>query len=250
MQIVVDSLLTQYARTGRGKSLVILHGWADSSASFRSLSSVLARTYDVIVLDLPGFGGTAQPKGVWGLNEYVDFIHDFLAKLGVTQVEAFIGHSNGGAIAIRGIADGRLQSKKLILLASAGIRGTNKTRNNVLRIMTKAGKFFSAPLPRAAKVKLRRKLYTAVGSDMLVAESMQETFKRVVGDDVRRDAAKIDLPSLLIYGEADKDTPPWFGRQFHELLSDSSLELLPGAGHFVHLDRPADVEKAIQEFLA
>jgi pimeloyl-ACP methyl ester carboxylesterase len=228
---------------------VVLHGWADSSAGLRGLCSSLSKHYDVIAIDLPGFGGTAAPQVAWGLNEYVAFIQHFLAKIGVKNVTSFIGHSNGGAMAIRGLAEGKLSAEKVILLASAGIRNVYKGRNRVLRVMAKTGKVFTMPLPSSVKKKIRRKVYKTIGSDMLVAEHMQETFKRVVTDDVRTDAAQLTMPVLLVYGEDDEATPVWYGEQFHELMVDSTLEILPGAGHFVHLDRPGDVEKAVKDFL-
>lgn len=159
------------------------------------------------------------------------------------------GHSNGGALAIRGLAGEVLAADKLVLLASAGIRNVYKGRNRALRIMAKTGKVFTMPLPKSVKQKLRRKVYKTIGSDMLIAEHMQETFKRVVTDDVTADAAKLTLPTLLIYGEDDESTPVWYGEQFHQLMPGSTLEVLPGAGHFVHLDRPDAVERALREFL-
>ncbi len=249
MQVVVDSLMTRYDRGGKGKVVVLLHGWADSAAGLRTLGNALQKNYDVIALDLPGFGGTQTPKQSWGLDDYVQFVQHFLKKIDAGKVYALIGHSNGGAMAIRGLADGTLRAEKLVLLASAGIRNEYKGRNRALRILAKAGKLVTSPLPIQIKKKLRRKVYKTIGSDMLVAEHLQETFKRVVTDDVRADAAQITLPALLIYGELDEDTPVWYGRQFHELMTDSTLEILPGAGHFVHIDRPDDVQKAIKEFL-
>jgi pimeloyl-ACP methyl ester carboxylesterase len=249
MQVVVDSILTQYVRQGKGKTVIVLHGWADSSAGLGSLCAALSEDYEVVSVDLPGFGGTAAPAAAWGLDEYANFVGSFLRKIGVNQVFAIIGHSNGGAMAIRGVAQGKLEADKVVLLASAGIRNVYKGRNRVLRIMAKTGKVFTMPLPAPLKKKIRSKVYKTIGSDMLVAEHMQETFKRVVTDDVRPDAAQLTMPVLLVYGEDDESTPVWFGEQYHELMVDSTLEILPGAGHFVHLDRPHDVERAIQEFL-
>jgi len=241
--------MTQYLRGGKGQVVVLLHGWADSSAGLRPVYDYLSKQYDVIALDLPGFGGTQAPSAAWGLDEYVGFIRDFLQKIGVAKVYAYIGHSNGGAMAIRGLGNGTLQADKLVLLASAGIRNQYKGRNKVLRILAKTGKALTMPLPQTTKNKLRRKVYKTIGSDMLVAEHLQETFKRIVTDDVRADAAQLILPVLLIYGEEDQDTPLWYGEQYHELMNESTLEVLPHAGHFVYRDRPADVQKAIQEFL-
>jgi pimeloyl-ACP methyl ester carboxylesterase len=115
-------------------------------------------------------------------------------------------------------------------------------------LLAKAGKALTLPLPKSAKQALRKKAYKTIGSDMLVAEHLQETFKRVVTDDVRADAAKLTLPTLLVYGENDDATPVRYGELFHQVIEGSTLEVLPGAGHFVHLDRPDDVLRAIQEF--
>lgn len=248
MQVVVDSLLTHYEKTGKGKAVVLLHGWGDDAAGLKQLQQELAKTYTVIAVDLPGFGSTQPPEGVWGLDDYARFVRNFLQKIDAGQPFMLVGHSNGGAIAIRGLARDILEASKVVLLASAGIRGVYKGRVKVLRYITKAGKVLTMPLPKGIKKTLQRKVYKTVGSDMLVAEHLQETFKKVVTDDVRADAASLSLPALLIYGERDEATPLWYGRTYHELMPNSTLEVLPGAGHFVHLERLDDVVRAIQEF--
>lgn len=250
MQVIVDGLLTHYEISGKGRVVVMLHGWGDRAAGLDTLRAVLARHYMVVTPDLPGFGGTAAPAGVWGLSEYAQFVAAFLQKIGTKHVYAFLGHSNGGAIAIRGLAQETLKADELVLLASAGIRDTYKGRSKALRMVVKAGKILAAPLPSRIKKGLRRSVYSAIGSDMLVAEHLQETFKRIVTDDVQADAAKLSVPTLLIYGEADAATPVGYGERLHELIPGSTLEILPGAGHFIHIDRPHDVVRIIEEFLA
>lgn len=250
MQVIVQKLLTVYERSGKGKTVLLLHGWGDSGAGLRILHEGLASQYTVISLDLPGFGGTQAPATAWGLDEYAQFVQAFLDKIGTTNLWAVVGHSNGGAIAIRGVSEGWLAPERLILLASAGIRGAYKGRNLTLRYVAKAGKLLARPLPKAAQKQLRRHLYKTVGSDMFVAERLQATFKRIVSDDVRADAARLALPVLLIYGETDDQTPVRYGEIFHERIDGSTLEVLPGAGHFVYLDRPNEVIKAMKGFLA
>lgn len=251
MQVVVDSLLTTYHRLGdaNSKTVVILHGWGDSSAGWLEFGRHLAGRYRVVVVDLPGFGKTDMPHGVWGLDEYVGFVAHFLKKIDI-EAYAIIAHSNGGAIAIRGLANESLHAERLVLLASAGVRSTYKGRKKALRLIAKAGKALATPLPEVMKRHLRRKLYTTVGSDMLVAEHLQETFKRVVGDDVQADAAKLELPVVLIYGENDVSTPPDYGRLLHERIAGSTLEIIGGAEHFVHQDNPQQVLKMVKESLA
>ncbi len=249
MQVIVDSMLTQYERAGEGKVVLLLHGWGDSATGLRALTQSLAKDYDVIALSLPGFGGTAAPKEAWGLNEYIVFVEHFLDKIDAKKIWAVVGHSNGGAITIRGVAEGHFHPERVVLLGSAGIRNVYKGRKRILRIMAKTGKVLTMPLPKPVKNKLRRKAYKTIGSDMFVAEHLQETFKRVVTDDVQADAPQLTQPVLLVYGEDDEQTPVWYGELFHELMPDSTLTVLPGAGHFVHLDRPDAVTGAIKEFL-
>ncbi len=248
MQVVVDSLLTHYETEGKGPLVVLLHGWGDSAAGMTGLRVALARNFTVVAVDLPGFGATEAPSGVWGLDDYAKFVGSFLTKIKAGKVRALVAHSNGGAIAIRGLARGWLAADKLVLMASAGIRGVYKGRIKALRYITKAGKLLTSPLPKRAKAVLRQKVYKTVGSDMLVAEHLQETFKKVVTDDVRADAATLAVPTLLLYGQQDDATPVWYGRAYHELITGSTLEIFADAGHFVHIDEPQKVLQAIEDF--
>jgi pimeloyl-ACP methyl ester carboxylesterase len=250
MQIVVDKLLTRYDRSGKGESIVLLHGWADQASGLAELGRKLAKYYDVIMPDLPGFGGTEMPTEAWGLNDYVTFIGHFLQKLVISSVFAYFGHSNGGAIAIRGLSNGELNADKLILLSSAGIRNINSSRSAVIKTVTKTGKLLARPLPKLLQLKIRQKLYRTVGSDMLVAEHMSETFKKIITDDIQPDAKQLKLPTLLLYGKDDQITPPNYGRILHQLINNSSLRLIPSAGHFVHHDQQSVVLKIIEDFLA
>ncbi len=254
MQVVIDSLLTTYERSGikspnkTSKQVLILHGWGDNAKGWAGLQASLSEYFEVVIVDLPGFGGTDKPPVAWGLIEYAGFVEAFLKKTGIKPY-AIVGHSNGGAIAVRGLAQGVLSAEKLILLASAGIRSELHGRRKMLRLMTKAGKFITYPLPTNVRKGLRRKLYTTVGSDMLIAEHMQETFKRIVTDDIQADAAKLTLPTLLIYGEDDMAAPVQYGRILHNLIAGSTLETIGQAGHFVHLDKPAEVQDMLVKFL-
>jgi len=249
MHVVVDGLLTNYQVTGRGKTVLMLHGWGDSLQGLSQLQLKLSAEHQALSLDLPGFGGTESPKEVWGLDDYANFVKDFTKKINITNLFAVVAHSNGGAIAIRAVAEDYLQADRLVLLSSAGIRGQYKGRLKAIRYVTKTGKLLTRPLPKSTRDKLKKIVYKTVGSEALVAENLQETFKKVVSDDIRSDAKKITQPTLLIYGENDKATPIEYGRILHELMSDSTLEIIGGAGHFIHLDKPQEVFKLITDFL-
>lgn len=249
MNIVVNGLLTNYHRTGSGKTIVLLHGWGDSLETFSDLQARLTSEYDVITLDLPGFGKTQAPEEVWGLTNYAHFVAEALKKLGVKDVYAYVAHSNGASVAIRGLGQGILSAEKVVLLGAAGIRNRQLGKRLVLKIVAKTGKVATFWLPISTRKKLQKALYGAVGSDMLVAPHLQETFKRTVREDVQADAQKIAIPTLLIYGEKDRATPVLYGQIYHEIIDGSRLETIGSAGHFVHQDNPVEVAKMLKEFL-
>ncbi|HMS23850.1 MAG TPA: alpha/beta hydrolase [Candidatus Saccharibacteria bacterium] len=250
MQIVVNGLLTNYQQSGKsGPTIVLLHGWADSQKTFDLLVNRLSSENEVITLDLPGFGQTEAPKTVWGLSDYCKFISDFLNKINVTTVDLLLGHSNGGALAIKLVASGDIVPKKLVLLSSAGIRDREKVKKLGLKVVAKSGKIATFWLPKSSKQKLQKKLYGTIGSDMLVAPELKETFKKTVSEDIQSDAKKLKLPTMIIYGDQDKATPVVYGEVFNRLIDGSSLKVIHGASHFVHQDRPDEVIGLIEGFL-
>lgn len=251
MQVIVANLLTTYAVTGSGsKTIVMAHGWADTHKTFAALQAELSETYKVISLDLPGSGGTEAPSEAWSLDEYAEFLGAFLAKLHIPKPYAFVGHSNGGAIIIRGLATQKLDAERLVLLAAAGVRDIGTTRKKMLKVVAKTGKLLSAPLPKPIRERMRRKLYKIVQSDLLVAEHLAETFKRVVDQDIQADAASLQVPTLLIYGQDDTVTPPVYGRLLNGRIEGSELKIIAGAGHFVHHDQPTKALAFIETFLS
>ena len=246
-QVVVDELLATYYVCGTGsKTILCLHGWGDSAATFDHIASHTDFRY--ICVDLPGFGGTSAPTKPWGLDEFSIWVGAFVRKLDL-QLDGLIGHSNGGAIAIRALSLGVLHPEKLILLAASGIRRPQSFRNQALKLVAKSGRALTLALPKTARHRIRRKLYQQIGSDYLVAEHMRETFVKVVAQDVLGDAAKVSVPTLLIYGAEDHATPPIFGALFAERMPKASCVIIPDAGHHVHIDQPEDVSKLIADFL-
>ena len=250
MNIVVDNLMTNYELTGSGKLVVLLHGWGDRARGLAALQRRLSARYQVVALDLPGFGGSQPPEESWDLDDYAAFTAAFLEKLGLPKPFAILGHSNGGSLAIRGLSVGQLQADKLVLLASAGIREGNSLRRLGLKIVARTGNLVTLWMPDRYRRGLRKSLYGVAGSDILVAPQLEETFKRTVRQDVQADAAKLELPTLLVYGDQDRATPVAMGQRYHQLIKGSRLETIPGAGHFLHVDAAEQVENLVEDFLA
>lgn len=250
MNVVVDQLLTNYQLSGKGKLVLLLHGWGDSVAGLAGLQKELAKKYKVLAPNLPGFGGTQAPNEAWDLDGYAQFLEDLLKKLDLKQPYAVIGHSNGGALAIHSVAKSKLEPEKMVLIAASGIRTNNASQRLILKTLAKTGNIATLWMPERYRSALRRSLYETAGSDVLTVPHMQETFKKVVRQDVQADAASLELPTLLIYATNDKAVPLADGRKYSHLIKGSKLEAVEDAGHFVHQDQPEKVVKLIEGFLA
>ncbi|HUY53328.1 MAG TPA: alpha/beta hydrolase [Candidatus Dormibacteraeota bacterium] len=248
MQVVINDLVVNYQVFGEGDAVVIIHGWGDNLNNFNKIQANLSKTYKVISLDLPGFGASSTPDSGWSLDDFAAFIKDFINKINV-DVYAYIGHSNGGAILINGLASKTLQADKLILIAASGIRSTEKLKKKAILVSAKIGKLPLRLLPTDYQLKLKDKIYQMLKSDANVSPKMIETFKKIVRQDVSEDAIKLKVPTLLIYGQEDKVTPVEYGRIYQQLIKDSKLVIIEGSGHFVHLQEADKVFALIEDYL-
>jgi pimeloyl-ACP methyl ester carboxylesterase len=250
MQVLIEDSIITYQDAGNkdGKVILFLHGWADESSTFKTLVNNFYDNYRCICIDLPGFGGSEAPAAPLYLPDFSKKIAKFLEKIGIRPY-AVVGHSNGGAIAINAISSGEIKPKKLVLLASSGIRGGQNLKKTALKLLAKPAKASLVMVPAGKRKGIKKKLYGRIGSDYMVAENMKDTFKNIVAYDISADAAELSLPVLLIYGEDDKSTPPLMGRKLKELIKASRLEIIPGAGHFIHHDKQSEVAGFIEGFL-
>jgi len=249
MNVVVEGLMVNYQKAGRGKEKVVcLPGWGDDLSSFAGLTDSLKDKFTVISLDLPGFGGTQTPASAWGLDNYANFVAQWLKKLKINQPYAIVGHSFGGSVAIDSLSSGKIKSKKLILLASAGIRNKQPARKKMLKAAAKTGKASLYFLPATSRRKLRGRFYRAIGSDSHLVPHMEDTFRQIITQDISAKAARLKLPALLVYGSRDKSTPIEDGWVLSQLIEGSKLEIIE-AGHFLHQTNTQEVAGLITNFL-
>lgn len=250
MKIIIDSLAVDYSSIGKGSVILILHGWGDSSQSFHALGGLLAQNNRVILVDLPGFGATEAPDKAWTIEDYARFVVKLCEKLSIDP-KYIIGHSMGGRIAIKLVGEKLLCPRKLILLATAGIKQSDSVRNKTYKAAAKTGKFMTNLLGlKKYQKSLRQKLYKSAGStDYLQAGSMQQTFVNAINEDLQATAKNIVVPTLLVYGTNDTETPPEYGKVFHDIIKGSELMTIPNIGHFVQLDATDLVASKILEFV-
>lgn len=249
MKIIVQNLAIEYQDEGTGPAMLFLHGWQDNLHTFDSLVPLLAPAWRMVRLDLPGFGKSEVPKEDWNLDKYIQFVKDFIQKLNL-QVSVLVGHSFGGRIVIKGIATKNLQANKIILIGSAGISKNRKFRKLTLKIIAKVGGLVTyIPPLNFWREKIRKKMYSQIGSDYLEAGALKETFLKIIEEDLGLAAKNITKPTLLIWGSNDMETPLTDGEQLVKLIYGSKLKVINKAGHFVHQEKPQEVAGIIQEFL-
>jgi pimeloyl-ACP methyl ester carboxylesterase len=251
MNVVVDGILVHYQESGDKNAPValLLHGWAADIKSFAKLAEHLQKQYRVVRLDMPGFGASEQPSPDWHIASYAQFVSHFVAKVGL-DIALLIGHSFGGRVSIKAIASGALTPQKLVLLDSGGIQHSRDARNQVYKAIAKTGKVVTMlPGLRRFQGRLKRALYKSAGStDYLNAGVMKQIFLNTINEDLRADAAKITVPTLLIWGANDDQTPVEDGKILADAIKNSRLEVIQGAGHYVQLDAPENVQTLIDEF--
>ena len=100
MQITIDNLNINFQVYGSGKPLIVLHGWGDRSDTWYNFAQALSNTYQVFLIDLPGFGSSDAPPVPWGVEEYSQVITKFIEELDI-EAPVLLGHSHGGRIACK-----------------------------------------------------------------------------------------------------------------------------------------------------
>ena len=91
---------------GQGPVVLLIHGLGADHEDWRRVVPLLADTFRVLVVDLPGFGSTPPLAAPRGLVDYAEAVWGALQALGVHQVDALVGHSMGGAVAIEAASAG------------------------------------------------------------------------------------------------------------------------------------------------
>ncbi len=244
--VIVDGLHITYYQNGvfsPDRPFVFLHGWGSQSLCFRK---TLENCSNGIAIDLPGFGGSDIPSSIWSINEYSVFLRDILEKLRIRDF-ILVGHSFGGSIAIKYAATFG-NARKLILIGSAGIRRkTLKTRT--WHFFSKVfGPFLQLPFLRVFREGVRKKLYAFIGSeDYIQAGPLTDIYGKIIREDLSEDMSKVNIPTVLVWGENDQDTPLEDGYRMHSLIRGSRLRVIKNAGHYVFLDNETEFERIFSE---
>lgn len=242
--------------TGQGNSrVVLLHGWGCDVSLMKPVADYLAQDMQVLSIDFPGHGQSSRPPEPWGVPEFAAATLDVLRQLNFLPC-AVIAHSFGGRIVVQLAAEDASIFTKIILTGAAGIKKpqTEESRKRseefkklkALCQTAKKMKIFGT-LPDKMEEKLRQK-YGSRDYNALDAE-MRQTFVKVISLDLSDRYAKIQQPTLLIWGDQDTETPLWMGRQMEKDIPDAGLVVLEGGTHFAYLEQVQRFNKIAHVFL-
>lgn len=245
MQTVIDNILTNYEILGskNQKTILILHGWGQSLENWRYVANKLSEKYKVVLLDLPGFGSSSQPEKSFNTQDYSDFIIKFVKKVNIDRF-ILVGHSFGGKISIK-LASQNNNIEKLFLISPSGFEDISFLGTLKIYIAKIINLLFFW-LPQNVKEKI---VYTFASQDYINAGKMLETFKKVVHEKAAFDATKIAVPTIIVWGEYDKEVKLNTSRILKGLIHNSILRILWGVGHSPNIEVPEKLVNLLLEYL-
>ena len=247
-EIIVNGVKTNYLQAGEGKPLIILHGWGSCSERWtKEVEIISAKGFKVIVPDLPGFGASDKLAGPWRINDYIRWLESFTKELGI-ETFYLLGHSFGGALAVKMAVKYPQRVKKLFLVSAAIIR-EKTAKKDVAKKVSKVVKIFKfMPFYKF----FRKAVYKFIirKSDYVYTEGvMKETYLNVISDDVSFNLGFIRVPTIIIWGDKDQSTPVEDAYTAKEKIKNSKLVIVPGATHLIHKEMPEVLSDKILENL-
>jgi pimeloyl-ACP methyl ester carboxylesterase len=257
---------------GEGETLLLIHGMAGSSQTWRAILPQLAKKYRVIAPDLLGHGQSSKPRTDYSLGAFAVGLRDLLDELEVESATV-VGQSLGGGIAMQFLYQHPDYCRRLVLISSGGL---GPDVGLVLRLLAAPGAELVMPViapppvlragnsvrtwlsslglrsPRGAEI------WNAYSSfaDRQTRDAFLRTLRSVVdyrGQSVsalNRLNLRDDLPVLAIWGEQDAIIPVDHAYSALETRPNSRLEVLPDVGHFAQVEAPTEVAELIDDFIS
>ncbi|MDR3294145.1 MAG: alpha/beta hydrolase [Clostridiales bacterium] len=216
--------MVNHITSGSGNAdIIFLHGFGGSTKSFEYFANRLNGRYRTTLLDFYGFGHTPPLERAMDIDDYVRSVEELMDAYGMRRV-MLVGHSFGGRVAIKLAAKGDTRIKKLVLADSAGIL---PKRGFSYYVKVYTYKFFK---------KLHITLNTGSSDYRGLSEVMKQTFVKVVNEDLEPYLEKIKCPTLIVWGENDKDTPPEMGEIMEQKIPNGERVVFLGCGHFAYIE--------------
>ena len=242
------------AETGKGTPLVLLHSLLSDRASFDAIAPELAKSFRVIVPELPGFGRSKAVGG--GLAGIADRMADAVREAGNDAI--VLGNGYGGFVALQ-MAIRHPGSASRFIFADCGAAFSEAGRD-AFRNMAAASR--AKGLAAITDVAMRRLFapeFQAANPELMAGRRAaflrtdEEVFRAACAQlaelDLRPELHKVKVPALVLVGEQDEATPPPMSHELAAGLPDARLKIIPGCAHVPQLQAPRVFLDAIADFL-
>jgi 2-hydroxymuconate-semialdehyde hydrolase len=262
--IRVGGLAIHYADEGQGPPLVLIHGLGGQTYNFRYNIPVLSQRLRVVALDLKGFGYSERPDDSdYSLAAQAGLVGEFMDRLDIPRA-AVLGHSMGGAIALRLAVTSPQKVDRLVLVGSAPPNGMVPwvAGSPPLRPLLRVGTTLILHQPGLREKVLQYGFYDPA----FLSAEMVEEFRRsasirgstdaiasLLSDAARDepvDVSQVSQPVLLLWGEGDRWTSVRLARRLADALPNARLQVIGRARHMVLEERPEESNEAILAFLS
>jgi pimeloyl-ACP methyl ester carboxylesterase len=262
----VAGVHTRWYVAGDGDPLVVVHGLGGAAINFTELGPLLARGRRVLILDLPGHGGTSPLAHVDGLGSYAEHVAAVAAAEGMLPA-AVLGYSMGGVVALRLAVTRPADIRALALVSAAGIVST--TRQAEIWLATARALRPARVMAHFRNVFARRPglrflpfgVWGANDPPSLSSEAVHgflagppehtdvdSAGRALLRDDPRGDLGRVGCPVLLLWGARDRFVPLEDGFEYARRLR-APIRTVPGAGHLVVGEQPETCAAIIEDFL-
>lgn len=244
----------------RDETLVFIHGFGMTKESWYRVVAALEDKYHVIVLDLLGHGESVSSKSLdYSLTQQAKRVSLFLKSKNINEVY-LLGHSMGGAIALRYAQAHADNLSALILIASFGITATKSDgmklleesdTNQLYAVCTKE------QFETLFSYIMHKKPYIpeAIQELLLAQKCARRELEKVIYEAMMQDVnisdvvKNIQIPTLILWGEKDRLTHVDNASLFHHTIEGSKLQLLKNTGHMLPLEKPGKTAELIDRFI-
>lgn len=223
-----------------GDMLVFLHGWGQNIQMMDMIGQRFKDKFNILILDLPGFGGSAEPDFVWSCYDYAKCVNELVSDLNGRNV-TIIGHSFGGKIGL--IYASKYSVKKLVCFASPFCHEKDKNSFSVRM------------LKKAASIRLLKGVANFAKSHMGSTDYrnasmlMRNILVGHVNLDIYDDIKSIKCPTLLLWGTCDQAVSYNRALELEKLISDCGLVTYEGCTHYAYLERLEQTVSVLKSFL-
>ena len=255
-EIVVYGQKIHYLEAGSGPNVILLHGLGGSAQNWAFTTGPLAQQFHVIVPDQIGFGKSDKPLINYRVRTYVDFLDQFCKQLKIDRA-TLVGNSMGGWIAAAYTIAFPEKVERLVLADATGYAPPAEFDYKSLYALNPSTR--EGMKQMAAKVFFNKMFTTDNVIDQLMAQRMSAgdgyTIASLIESVGRREdfldgqVSKIKAPTLIIWGREDRLVLLSEGQRLQKEIADSKLVVLDQCGHFPQVEKAAEFNAALLEFL-